>query len=224
MALLVWNDDMSCHMKHRVFGLPRGAVAVEFAILIAFILPILVFGIIDFGRLIRARQVMTEVSRLGGGLVFSREKEYYKYRDIEITQEATALLDLLEDAGSSILKASDMDKWKIIVSKIKAAQQQGDSPMIVAQIERGNLPEYGILPDLPGNPPQTPQAVSQDALPYVYSHLDFPAADDPPDKSEIGVVEVFYKYVPITPLPNFIEGILGMDGGGVIIRSDKAFF
>jgi hypothetical protein len=66
--------------------------------------------------------------------------------------------------------------------------------------------------------------ITQDALPHIYSHLEFNGTNQAPDKSELGVVEVFYKYEPITPLPDFIEGILQSDGDGVIIRSCKAFY
>ncbi|MEA1867385.1 MAG: TadE family protein [Thermodesulfobacteriota bacterium] len=207
---------MSCHFRHRVSGLPRGSVTVEFAIIVAFILPVLIFGIIDLGKFVWVRQVTTEVSRLGGGKIFAREKKY-GYMDINATQEATDLLNLLEDAGSPILRANNKDKWKIIVSKIEGAWQQGDTPMIVCQVKRGGMNINSAIGE-EGQPPR------QDALPHIYSHLEFDIGNQAPDKSELGVVEVFYKYEPITPLPNFIEGILPMDGGGVIIRSCKAFF
>ncbi len=203
---------MSCHFKHRVFGLPRGSVAIEFALIVPIVL-ILAFAVIDFGRFVYIRPVVTEVSRLGGGLVFCRDKNY-GYRDIEVSEEATQLLDLLENAGNPIFKDDNKDKWKIVVSKIKAARQAGGSPTIT-QVDRGSLEVNSSIGD---------------AFEYLglsqalHSHLDYPTYLDPPDKSEIGVVEVFYRYVPITPLPNFIEGILQMDNGGVIIKNSKAFF
>jgi hypothetical protein len=190
-------------------------VAVEFALLAAFILPVLVFGIIDFGRLINAREIVSEVSRVGGGSVFWRAEEY-GYMDINATQEAIKLLDLLEDAGSPIFD-DNATKWKIIISQIEGAWQQGGLPTIVAQVERGDL-------DIDSAIGEEGQEPNQGALPHLYDHLQFDPTNQAPDKSELGVVEVFYKYYPITPLPNFIEGILQMDGGGIIIRSCKAFF
>jgi hypothetical protein len=195
--------------------MPRGSVTVEFALIVAFILPVLIFGIIDFGRLINAREIVSEVSRVGGGSVLWRAEEY-GYKDIEDTQEAINLLNLLQDAGSPIFD-DNATKWKIIISKIDAAWQQGATPMIVAQCARGGLNINSAIGE-EGQPP------NQDALPHIYSHLEFDTGNQAPDKSELGVVEVFYKYEPITPLPNFIEGILQMDGGGVIIRSCKAFY
>ncbi len=208
---------MSCHHNHRrVFGLSRGAVAVEFIIIASFVLPILLFGIIDMGRLIYARQIVSEVSRVGGGSVFWRAEEY-GYKDIENTQEAISLLDLLQDAGAPIFSTDNEDQWKIIISKIDGAWQQGDLPMIADQHPRGNL-------NISSSIGQSGESPSQDALPHTYSHLTFDTANQAPDKSEMGVVEVFYKFEPITPLPNFIEGILGMDGSGTIIRNCKAFY
>ena len=208
---------MSCRRNHlRAFGSPKGSVTLEFALIVAFVLPVLIFGIIDFGRLIYARQVVNDVSRLGGGLVFWRAEEY-GYRDIADTQEAVNLLDLLQDAGAPILTEGNEDKWKIIISKIEGAWQQGASPTIADQHPRGNLSISSSI----GQPGESP---NQDALRHTYSHLTFDTVNQAPDKSELGVVEVFYRFEPITPLPNFIEGILQMDDGGVIIRSCKAFY
>jgi hypothetical protein len=190
-------------------------VTVEFALIVAFILPVLIFCIIDVGRLIHARQIVSEVSRGGGGSVLWRSEEY-GYKDIENANKTQILYDMLEDAGSPIFD-DNATNWKIIVSQIEAAWQQGDTPMIVHQVERGELDVNSAIGDR-GQPP------NQDALPHIYSHLEFNGTNQAPDKSELGVVEVFYKYEPITPLPDFIEGILQMDGGGVIIRSCKAFY
>ncbi len=218
---------MSCHYNHRrVFGLSRGGVAVEFIIVASFVLPILLFGIIDMGRLIYARQIVSEVSRVGGGLVFWRPEEY-GYVDI-CTADNTKkgnLLDLLEDAGSPILGDNNEDKWKIIVSQITAEKGWNnpntpwdDNNMHICQIMTGALPGVNSSIGQDGESP------NQAALPHLYDHLEFDTGNQAPDKNDVGVVEVFYKFEPITPLPNFIEGILQMDGGGIIIRNCKAFY
>jgi hypothetical protein len=204
---------MSRRLKHiRVFGLPRGSVALEFALIVP-ILCILAFGVIDFGRLIYARHVVNEVSLLGGGSVFWRAGEY-GYKDIEVAQEATDLLNLLEAAGRSLDFSQDSEVGRIIISKIGAAWKANDSPTIVKQVHQGSLDvssSIGVGDTL---------GLSEN----LYNHLLFNETNQAPDKSEIGVVEVFYKYYPITPLPNFIEGILLKDGDGIIIRSCKAFY
>jgi hypothetical protein len=199
-------------------------VALEFLLIVP-ILIVLVFGIIDFGMVIYARQVVSEVSRVGAGSVFWRAEEY-GYIDIygANSTKTENLLNLLEDAGSPIFD-DNATKWKIIVSKIEA-EKGWDNPntpwddqnmYISRQIHRGELDvnsTIGKEGDLP----------NEEALPHLYGHLVFDTANQAPDKSELGVVEVFYKYEPITPLPNFIKGILQMDGGGIIIRNCKAFY
>lgn len=217
---------MSCHFRHRVFGLPSGSVTVEFAIIVAFILPVLIFGIIDLGKFVWVRQVTTEVSRLGGGKIFAREKKY-GYIDIYDANDTKneILLNLLENAGSPILRNDNKDKWKIIVSQITAEKGSNipstpwdDQNMCISkQIHRGELDVNSAI----GRQGEEP---NEAALPHIYNHLKFDTVNNRADKSELGVVEVFYKYEPITPLPNFIEGILQMDGSGVIIRNCKAFF
>lgn len=206
---------MSCHYnRFRAFGMPIGNVTVEFALIVALILPVFIFGIIDFGRLIYARQIVSEVSRVGGGSIFWRAKEY-GYIDIEDANSTQILFDMLQDAGDHIFD-DNATNWRIIISKIKGAWKPGDTPTIVAQIERGGLNIKSAI----GEKGQVP---GKAALPHLYSHLEFNTDNQAPDKSELGVVEVFYKYELITPLPNFIEGIQ-TDGDGIIIKSCKTFY
>jgi hypothetical protein len=40
--------------------------------------------------------------------------------------------------------------------------------------------------------------------------------------SGVTVVEVFYRYMPITPLPNFLQGVFN-SGGGLLISSRSVF-
>ena len=55
--------------------------------------------------------------------------------------------------------------------------------------------------------------------PDVYSRVGAPK--NASDISEVWVVEVYYNYMPITPLPKFITGIFGT--GGMIIGSKSIF-
>ena len=55
-------------MSRRLFGSPdRGAVAVEFAIMLPLLL-LLIFGIIDFGRALNAQVTITQAAREGARL------------------------------------------------------------------------------------------------------------------------------------------------------------
>ena len=194
---------MSCRLKEfEIPGSIRGAAAVEFA----FIMPLLfllVFAIIDFGRLGHARLVVTNVSREAANLAS-------RYRDIDIQQEADDLLFLLSASGTPL----DLDQnGKIIVTKISAGlSSENQDPVIAVQRSRGNL---SVDSRLVGGQ----LGLSQP----MYDHLVFKEDNQTSDISEITVAEVFYKYRPITPLPNFAEGILLTHGDGIIIGSKSVF-
>jgi hypothetical protein len=62
----------------------------------------------------------------------------------------------------------------------------------------------------------------------VYNHLVFVTSTTPPrataDISEVTVVEVFYKYRPITPFPRGFGGSMFLpDGDGMIVWSRAIF-
>jgi hypothetical protein len=58
----------------------------------------------------------------------------------------------------------------------------------------------------------------------IYDHLVYKGApNNSADIAQVTVVEVFYKYHPITPISNFIPGFLTRDGNGVIIWSKAVF-
>ena len=57
--------------------------------------------------------------------------------------------------------------------------------------------------------------------PKVYDHLVFNSGNKASDINGVTVVETFYKYRPITPLPKFITNILLNDGDGIIIKQPR---
>jgi hypothetical protein len=178
----------------------RGAALVEFAL----VLPILLFlimALIDFGHLIETRLILTNVSREGGS-IGSRQ-----------TPLDPALTDMLLASGKPVnLAGAD---GKVVISRIVAGADAGSpDPTILAQYERGGLAvPSGINSGL----------VRLGLSPTLHDHLMFKAANGTADISEITVVETFFKYRPITPLPNFMPGMLTSDGGGVILRSKAVF-
>jgi hypothetical protein len=159
----------------------KGVAALEFALILPLLL-VMVFGIIDIGRLIQARLIITNVSREGGS-VSSR----YPI-DVTMLQESGKPLDL---NGSG----------RIYISKISAGNSQSPYPAISRLVDgAGNLPEVS--------------SSIQDDFQYLglskelYDHLVFNSEHQTSDISEVTVVEVYYGYTPITPLPRFISGIL----------------
>ena len=178
----------------------RGHALAEFAL----VLPVLLFlivAVIDIGHLVQTRLILTNVSREGGS-IGSRQSPL-----------DASLTDLLLASGRPLdLGGNDA---KVVVSRIESGKRRADpEPKILSQYERGGLAVASAIDD--GNPLLGLTQPLHDRL--VYRDANATA-----DIAEVTVVEVFYKYRPITPLPNFIPGLLDSDDGGLIIRSKAVF-
>lgn len=188
------------HTSRRYSG-ERGASAVELALLLPLIV-IIVFGVIEIGQFITARFIIINVAREGASLAS---------RDI---QSAADLIGLMQNAATPL---DLQDQGRIYVRKIRAGQTSSN-PNPAVDFSRsavaGNL-------DVPSSTDSSNLGLTA----AVYSHLVF---DDSPnqmtaDISEVTVVDVFYLYTPITPLSNFIPGLMTRDGGGRIMHSRAVF-
>jgi hypothetical protein len=178
----------------------EGIAAVELALILPLLL-VMVFGIIDFGRLIQANLIVTNVSREGGNMA----SRGFKSGD--------DLISMLQSSGTPL----DLNgSGRIYVSRIKAGTSRtAPNPSIDPQFSKGNL---GISSNILSG---LPHLGLSDGL---YRHLVFEDSQQASDIAEIWVVEVYYKYKPITPLPNFIAGILVTPGyDGRIIGSKSVF-
>jgi len=158
----------------------KGASAVEFAIILP-ILIAMVFGAIDFGRLFHARLIMTNLAREGANLA-SRSMNLPTG-----AYSALGLITLLQAGSSPLDMAAD---GRIYIWKIKCGVNGSPNPYVDNSLSanRGSLnvaSNFGTGLRLGLNS-------------EIYEHLVFnsPAADI----SEINVVEVFYRFTPITPV------------------------
>jgi len=177
----------------------KGSVLLEFAIILP-ILVVLLFAIIDFGRLIQARVVVTSVSREGGSIAA---------RDIKTGND---LITMLQSSGTPL----DLDALgKIYVSRVKAGTSaSAPNPTIETQISGGHLTVSSKISETDAF-----LGLSEE----MYNHLKFKTANQTSDILEVTLVEIFYKYSPITPLPQFIQGLLLSAGDGIIIGCRTAF-
>jgi hypothetical protein len=170
----------------------KGIAALELAFILPMLL-ILVFGIIDFGRLIQARLIVSNVSREGGSLA----SRGFKSGD--------DLLGMLQSSGAPL----DLNgSGKIYVSRIRAGTSiSNPDPYIDPQVSKGSL---SVLSQIRTGVTRLGLSAA------LYQHLRFEGSpQNTSDIAEVWVVEVYYKYKPITPLPQFIENILitpGYDG------------
>ncbi len=178
----------------------RGVALIEFA----FVLPVLLmigFATIDFGRLIQTRLILTNVSREGASIAS---------RDIVIDPSLSGLLI----ASSYPLDIAGSD-GRFYITRISAGKSKDDPlPSISTQVVRGMLGAASRY---------TPDVPYFGLSSTLYDHLVFKTANSSADISEVTMVEIFYKYRPITPIPGFIPGILKSDGGGLIVSSRAIF-
>jgi len=178
----------------------RGAALVELALLLP-ILVVLAFGVIDLGRLIHARLVVTNVSREGGSLAS---------RDI---QTGNNLITMLQ---SSAAPFNLQTQGRIYIIRINAGETRFDPlPYIDSKFSGG---AYNVGSSITGNVGDTPGGLSS----TLYNHLRYNTTNKTSDLSEISVVEVFYHYRPITPLPNFVQNLFPVNGG--ILIGSRAIF
>jgi hypothetical protein len=179
----------------------QGASLIELALLLP-ILVVLAFGVIDFGRLIHARLVVTNVSREGGSLAC---------RDLK------SPADLISMLQSSATPFDLKNQGRIYVIKIKAGYDATTHvlPYIAIKNYDGS---YNVSSSITGSVGDPPGGLSS----ALYDHLRYKTANKTSDISEINVVEVFYRYTPITPLPNFIQNLV-LPTGGILIGSKAVF-
>ena len=178
----------------------RGASLLELALLLP-LLVVLAFGVIDLGRLIHARIVVTNVSREGGSLA-SRDRG------------GTNLIAMLQSSATPFnLQA----QGRIYVTRINAGKSLAAPLPYIFSIDSGG--SYNVSSSIGGIKDQTPTGVPT----TLYNHLIFERApQSTSDIAEITVVEVFYHYRPITPLPNFVQNLFPV-GGGILIGSRAIF-
>ena len=179
----------------------RGTALIEFALILP-VLIILVLATVDFGRLIQARLIISNVSREGGSLAARQ------------TTVDTSLITVLKESGKPLnLIGAD---GKIIITRVKAGLSAGaPNPAIATQDSRGTLARSSTI--AAGNP-------NLGLTASIYNHLLFKSANATSDIAEVTVVEVFYKYRPITPFPKgFGGGMLLPDTDGMIVWSRAIF-
>jgi len=180
----------------------KGTALIEFCFILP-LLVIMVLFIIDFGRLIQARIIITNVTREGGNLAS---------RDIKTGNDLISMLQ------SSAAPLDLQQSGRICISSIEAGFNQNNPDPFISvqdpQLCRGSLNvQSGISSGA------THLGLTDD----LYNHLVFDDTNQASDIDGVTVVETFYIYRPITPLPRFIANIFLTDGDGTIIGSRAVF-
>ncbi len=198
--------DQAPHVAPRARNVHRGVALIEFALTLPFLI-ILVMGTIDIGRLVQSRIIISNVSREGGSIAA---------RQVTIDNGLATLLQ----ASAKPLDLAGAD-GKVIVTRVRAGTDNtaaNKNPKIEPPVSAGGL---AVTSSVAAN------ATSLGLPTTIYNWMVFNRAPavNTTVISEVTVVEVFYLYRPITPLPNFVAGMLlrDMGGTGMILKSKATF-
>jgi hypothetical protein len=179
----------------------KGAALIEFCIILPVLL-LLVFAIIDFGRLILARLIITNVTREGGSLAS---------RELKLPDD---LIKMLQSSASPL----DLSKsGRICISNIEAGLTKANPlPVISVKLPKSQVCMGGLVVSSGINGSKNLGLTQK-----LYDHLVFNDTKKTADINSVTVVETFYKFTPITPLPNFITKLWA--GDSAIIGSRAVF-
>lgn len=181
----------------------KGVAAVELAIILPLML-IIVFAIIDFGRLFNARLEITNMAREGGSLAC---------RDMKSAADIITMLQI----GASDLDLANSGKiyvWKIDGGKLT------NGTVTLPQIDTAASANAGLLSVASSIGSNVTNLGFSNTF---YQHLVYNTTNKMSDVTSVTVVEVFYKYTPISPISKFIPGLITGDSGGKIISSKAVF-
>ena len=169
----------------------KGIATIEFAVIASMML-LMVFVIIDFGSLIQAQAVVTNISREGGNLAS---------RDLK---NGPDLLNLLEASSSPLDFESNPTKFKMYLAKVDAGTSSGTPDPTCTVQESGTLQGNGVV---------SPAASGTCDLPSnLYDLLRFDDLIQTSPVSQFTVVKVYYAHKPMTP----IEKMFNAAGNSVV--------
>ncbi|MDT7040997.1 TadE/TadG family type IV pilus assembly protein [Candidatus Nitronereus thalassa] len=211
-------------MANHIVRNQKGMAAVEFSVLVSIAL-LIIFVIVDFGTLIQAQAVVTNITREGGSLAS---------RDLK---NGSDLLDLMAESSAPLNFTQNPELYKIYLAKADAGENASNPDPTCTVQELGSLDAIaGNGVDSPANSPtcDLPQNL-YDLLKYDDS-VEVQAAPI----SQFTIVKVYYVHQPVTPLEEFFNasghtvnnydlydelGQYGQDGesDGILITSKAVF-
>ena len=169
----------------------KGMATVEFAVLVSIAL-LMIFVIVDFGTLIQAQAVVTNVTREGGSLAS---------RDLK---NGPDLLDLLEASSSPLDFDAHPQRYKIYLAKVDAGESEANPDPTCSVQESGALTGPGV-----SSPASSPTC---DLTQSLYDLLKFDDVAQASPISQLTVVKVYYVHKPMTPM----EAVFKASGNSVV--------
>lgn len=193
-------------MEQNLLRSQKGAATVEFSF-VAIILLLVVFGIIEFGSVIHAQAVVTNVAREGGSIAS---------RDLLTSQDEdnrSNLLNLLEASSWPLNFESEPSQFKIFIARVQAGTAGNNNPSCAGTIQQSG--------QLNGPKVAMPTNGNQCGLTNTFWNLlTFDPNLGTAPLNQMTAVTVYYQHNPLTPLANFLT----TGGDGTMVISSKAVF
>ncbi len=182
---------MSTSRLHR----QEGIATVEFAMM-ATVLLTLAWGVIEFGSLLQAQAVVTNIAREGGSLAS---------RDLKTGSE---LFTLLERSSSPLAFEEHPKQFRMFLARVQAGISTEAPEPTCLVYEHGALQDSSIT-----SPTDHPRC---GLTPALYDWLHFQEQAETAKLPQLTLVSVYYAHRPLTPL----DGVLSLNPDGTILNVD----
>ncbi|WP_454063173.1 TadE/TadG family type IV pilus assembly protein [Candidatus Nitrospira salsa] len=203
-------------MLRRTIRSQKGMASVEFTG-VAMVIMALAFGIVEFGSLIRAQAVVTNVTREGGSLASRDLKNGSSL--LQLLEASTWPLNFVCPAEDPNCVQSEQDsKFKIYITKVDAGTSDSISPTCHTPLESGKL-----LVDIGETPPAGSGMTKPNDDPHcglteeLWETLTYKQDYGTSLLSQLTVVKVYYRHDPLTPLSALLKTVPYFGDGTVTI-------
>ena len=184
----------------------KGMATVEFTG-VALVLMVVAFGIVEFGSMIQAQAVVSNVTREGGSLAS---------RDLK---NGSDLFNLLEAStwplnfscppeSGSCNPAVQEERFKIYIAKVNAGTSGSPVPTCTVE-ESGNLDGIGVVS--PVEDPEGRCDLTQD----LWDLLNYNDIYNTSPLTQLTVVKVYYRHDPLTPFVELLNVGPVFNGGSI---------
>ena len=182
-------------MKNSRFQQQEGLATLEFSMM-ATVLLTLAWAVIEFGSLLQAQAVVTNVTREGGSLAS---------RDLKTGPE---LFLLLERSSSPLEFYHHPDQFKMFLARVQAGISSESPSPTCTVYEHGALHGPNVV-----SPAIHPHC---GLTPALYEWLQFNEQTQVSAVPQLTVVSVYYAHQPLTPL----DGVLSLKKNGGLLNVD----
>jgi len=173
-----------------------GMATIEFAMM-ATVLLILAWAVIEFGSLLQAQAVVTNITREGGSLAS---------RDLKAGAE---LFRLLEQSSSPLELKKYPQRFKMYLARVEAGLSRESPNPVCTVYEHGSLTSPNAVS--PANHPRC------GLTPELYDWLQYNDQIQTARIPQLTFVSVYYAHSPLTPL----EGTLSLNHEVSLLNVDS---